>query len=68
MCYLRLRRSGEWNSTCIVNRGDVGDMFLEFFDEVWQSEHYPALTNETALREVLRYTMEMARVQMYAEE
>lgn len=67
MCYLRLRRSDEWNSTCIVNRADVSDMFLDFFDEIWNSPDYPALDGVEALKEVLTYSMEMARVQLESE-
>ena len=65
--YLRLRRSDDWNSNCIINRADISDMFLEFFDEIWASDAYPALDGVEALREVLDYSMEMARVQLQSE-
>ena len=64
MCHVRLKRTGPINNISIINKTQVGEMFRQFFDEVWTDDKYTTIQDRAAIEDFLTYTVQMIRVQM----
>lgn len=67
LCYLRLVRSGPWNNVSVVNKTPIGDMFRDFFDEIWNSGKQTCQYDKPAIEELVRYVIQMVNVQLMSE-
>lgn len=64
---LRLVRSGRKNNVSIVNKVQVGDMFRQFYDDVWLDEQHSAVSDMDGLVDMVRYAIQMVKLQIMTE-
>lgn len=62
--YLRLVRTGQENNMSVVKRMDAMEMLRDFFESVWQGDHYNHISTKEDMEDLIRYVMRMIRLQI----
>ncbi len=62
-CHLRLVRSGPRNNLSIVNKIPLCDLFRDYFDTLWDSDHYTEKDTHV-IGDLFRYAIQMVNVQI----
>lgn len=56
-CYLRLETTTPLYNICVPNKVIINNIFREFFDDIWNGEHYDAVENGNSLVTLIQHAI-----------